>query len=386
MTGYWIRHRLLLTLLLSAILALAMGSLFAYPYIEQRADDYNAQSIYQNTDIDFIAPEPSFEQVSELSGTHGIYKVFPFFLTKMDIDVKGETCSATVLLSDQFKNIDITMYNQKRLIEKSNIEFDNPIFADWEFCHKTSAKVGDVLLLNIGGVSKEYRIYAIYETNYIYDGGTVLAQISEEQKEIISKQSNNNGYSNMYISANDYNECKSYLATEYRPLGRLKSREQFDNDEQYQIHYDAITSSGYANEITDFRIMESSLGKSSSALLIWIGVLLAFAVIIGFNMVLAGRGCEKVYFTKHCIPQGQNVKQYYNISFFFESIFTIALYAAILIIRCNLSNKFISVSVYDIKIVAIPAAVIIAEIVSLYVNCSTVMRIADKVKKYDEKG
>ena len=174
MAGYWVRHRLLFTIIMSAAVALITSFLFVYPSIQQQANEYNAQSIYKNSDIDFIVPEPSFEQTSDLPGTNGIDKVFPFFMTKTQVNVEGTSRTTTVLLSDQFQNIDMTMYSQSRLIEKSSTEYDNPIFVDWQFCHDTGAKVGDTVSLPIGGQDVEYKIYAVYETNSIYDGGAKI--------------------------------------------------------------------------------------------------------------------------------------------------------------------------------------------------------------------
>ena len=68
MKGYWVRHRLLLTIILCIVSAMVVGLLFAFPHIAQQASNYNAQSIYKNSDMDFIAPEPSYEQVTELEG------------------------------------------------------------------------------------------------------------------------------------------------------------------------------------------------------------------------------------------------------------------------------------------------------------------------------
>lgn len=78
MSGYWVRHRLLPTLVLCVAVGLVSSLLFAFPYVNQQANTYNSQSIYKNSDVDFIAPEPSFDQVQELPGTNGIDKVFPF--------------------------------------------------------------------------------------------------------------------------------------------------------------------------------------------------------------------------------------------------------------------------------------------------------------------
>ncbi|MBQ1734557.1 MAG: hypothetical protein II038_06720 [Lachnospiraceae bacterium] len=385
MSGYWVRHRLLPTLVLCVAVGLVSSLLFAFPYVNQQANTYNSQSIYKNSDVDFIAPEPSFDQVQELPGTNGIDKVFPFYLTKTSVNVNGSSRTTTVLLSDKFDNVDFTMYNSQRLIEKSSSEFDNPILVDWKFCHDTSSKIGDTVTFTLGGNNVEYRIYAIYETNSVYDGGAILAQISDEQKNAIQQNSNNNGYSGMYVMASDYSACKSYLTSEYRPLGRLKSRDQFEDDDQYQIHYDAIMSSGFANEITDFRVKESGLDKKISPLMVLIGAALSLVLIIAFNIVMSKRGCERVYFQKHCIPKGQNVKPYYNTAFVFEIISFVVIYVVGIIVKTCLSDSYIPKSTYDYWLVLIPVAVIVAEIISLIMNYSVVAGIAKKVKEEQKK-
>lgn len=386
MGGYWIRHRLFLTLIVTAAVALITSFLFVYPAIMQQADSYNSQSIYKNTDIDFIAPEPSFEQVSDLPGTNGIDKVFPFYLTKTQVDVNGTSRTTTVLLSDQFQNVDLTMYNSARLIEKSSEEYDNALLVDWKFCHDTSAGIGDTVSFTIGGETTEFKVYAIYETNSIYDNGAVLAKITDEQKNAIAQQSSNNGYSGMYITASDYNTCKSFLTTEYRPLGRLKDRDQFSDDDQYQVHYDAIMSSGYANEITDFRIRESNLSQNNGSLMIWIGALLAAIIMVGFNVAMARRGCERVYFTKQCVPKGQNVKPYYTTSFVFEIVFSIVFFAGFLILRIKMSDSYIPGTAIGFSIAIVPAAIIIAEIISLCMNNAMVSEIVRKVELEKKKA
>lgn len=380
MAGYWTRHRLLQTVILSALIALVSSCLFVFPSILQSAKLYNSQSIYKKTIIDFIAPEPSFEQVNDLPGTNGIDKVFPYFLTKTQVSVNGESRTTTVLLSDRMADVNTTMYNQERIIEQSKTEYDNPILVDWQFCNETSSKIGDVVSFSIGGVDTEYIIYAIYETNSIYDGGAILAGITDAQRDTIIQQSNSNGYSGMYVCADDYNACKAFLTTDYRPRGRLKDRDQFNNDDQYQIHYDAIMSTGYANEITDFRVRESSNDTKSSSLMIWLGALLSSVVLLGFNYIMSRRGCEKVYFTKNCLPKGQSVKSYYNISFAFELVFTVALYAGVLLLRINNSGEYIPGNAIGINVAIVPLAIIVAEIICLILNHSLVTEMTRKVE------
>lgn len=380
MAGYWIRHRFIHTVVICIAVALIASLLFVYPCIARQAGNYNSQSIYKNSDVDFIVPEPSFDQALNLPGTNGIDKVFPFFLTKTQINVNTKTRTTTVLLSDQFQNVGITMYNDARLIEKSGTTYDNPILVDWQFCHDTSAKLGDVISITIGGNTVEYRIAAIYETNSIYDGGAILAEISEEQKEAIAQQSSNNGYSGMYVSASDYKVCQAYLQSDYRPLGRLKSPDQFSSDEQYQTHYNAIMSSGYANEITDFRVRENSLNNSGGTTMVWIGALISIVIIICFNVLMARRGCEKVYFKQHCIPKGQPVKPYYSISFCAELFLSIVLYAVFLLLRVKAADEYVLGTAIGIRVAIVPVAIIIAEIIGLIMNSAMVTGITRQVE------
>lgn len=386
MGGYWTRHRLLPSLILAVALAVITVFLFVSPYVEQQASSYNAQSVYKNSDIDFIVPEPSFDQVSELPGTNGVDKVFPFYLTKTEVKVNGKSRTTTVLLSDQYENVGMTMYNDSRLLGKASGDVDNPIFVDWQFSKDTSAKVGDTISFALGGNTVEFTIAAVYETNNIYDGGAILAEITQDQKDVIAENAKSNGYSGAYISATDYNACRSYLTTDYRPLGRLKNRDQFESEEQYNTHYDAIMSSGYANEITDFRVRENDLDSKQSSLMILVGALLEAVILIVFNVIMANRGCEKGYFKKHCIPKGQNVKPYYTISFLFEMIASIILFIGVMFLNAKMAKDYVPSSAYGIVIAAIPAAIIIAEIIALAMNNSKVAVITAKVKQEQAKA
>ena len=184
----------------------------------------------------------------------------------------------------------------------------------------------------------------------------------------------------MYVFASDYAACKAYLTSDYRPLGRLKDKSQFTDDAQYQVHYDAIMSSGYANEITDFRTREESLTRSSGILSVLLGALLSFAIIIVFNLLMARRGCEKVYFTKHCIPKGQNVNSYYNTACLAETILMICLYGVFMTFRLKTADQYIPGSAFGIKVAVVPVAITIAENISRAMNRSMVSEITREVE------
>lgn len=378
MKGYWIRHRLIYTVLLSVAVALITIVLFVFPYISKQANLYNSQSMYKNTSVDFLVPEPSFEQVETLSGTNGIDKIFPFYMTKTQINVNGKSRTSTVLLSDQMENVDISMYNENRLIEKADMLYDNPILVDWQFCYDTSAEIGDTVSLSIAGKIMEYTIYAIYETNGLYDGGALLIEINDEMSTAINSNSKNSGYSGMYLSANEYDVCRTYLNSEYKPLGRLKNPDVFESDEQYQVHYDAIMDASYANEVTDFRIKENGLKGKETPVLLIMGAILAGVMILVFNMLMQRRGCEKAYFSKHCLQKGWNIKPYYTTSFLTEIILLFSTMIGVTIFEISHAEEYISAVSFEANLLLIPVTIIGAEIICLVMNNSMITKMVAK--------
>ena len=97
---------------------------------------------------------------------------------------------------------------------------------------------------------------------------------------------------------------------------------------------------------------------------------------------MAKRGCEKVYFAKHCIPKGQVVKPYYKTAFAFETILQIVLFVGVLIARLNMADIYIPrAAAMDIKLLAIPAAIIIAEIICLAINNGMVSKMTKEAKR-----
>ena len=275
----------------------------------------------------------------------------------------------------------MTMYSPARLIKKSNESYEHPIYVDWQFFKYTSAEIGDSVTFSLGGEKKEYRIAAVYETNSVYEGGAVLAPINEAEFAAIIDRSDSSGYSGMYIASTDYAACRTFLTSEYRPLGRLRDRDEFDSDEQYQVHYSAIMESGYANEITDFRLKEASLDKFNDALIVWIGAIISCTVLIVANIIMSNRGSEKGYFSKHCIPNGQNVKPYYGCVFLFNIIFSLLLYGIIFYMVITMSSDYVAPKALTMALIIIPLAIVLSESVNLIINLSMVKDMVIKSRE-----
>lgn len=117
-------------------------------------------------------------------------------------------------------------------------------------------------------------------------------------------------------------------------------------------------------------------------MMIWIGAVLAAAIAIVFNVAMSRRGCERAYFTKFCIPKGQDVKPYYKTALTVETVVWLLLFAGVLFGAIYTSDEFIPKAAMDTRILVIPVAVIVAEIICLLMNNAM---IADITKKVAEK-
>ena len=99
---------------------------------------------------------------------------------------------------------------------------------------------------------------------------------------------------------------------------------------------------------------------------------------------MSRRGGEKGYFTKFCIPKGQNVRPYYTISFWFEIFSFLVLYAGSIYIRVITANEYLPHGVFGVLLALIPTAYVVAEVAALGLNNSMIAVITTKVRKEEE--
>ena len=147
-------------------------------------------------------------------------------------------------------SLEFTMYNDCRLISKLD-GLSNPLYADYKFTKDNNVELGDEIEFN--GI--KFQVGRIYETNTYY-GSAVFVPLIGEQKVLIESVSKS--YSGAYLKVNDISKSDAYLRN-YKPMGRLKTRADFNTDEEYQIHYNSWNNANYYNEITSFNTKRESV-------------------------------------------------------------------------------------------------------------------------------
>lgn len=320
MLKYWTKNRMFPDILIPVALLLAITIAFIVPLYETLGEVRLAKSIYENEKLNFDIPSPSFSQISQLESKNAIVSVFPYFYTKINLTVDGKKRETNLFFSDTFDKLDQTMYCKSRLIENGNELYSNPILVDYRFVQDTGAKIGSIVSVTIGVTKIDFQVAAIYETNIYYDGGAVMAKWEGLQKDAITNISPKVVYSGAYVQAADYQQCKSYLETQYKPYGRLKDRSEFATQEAYDMHYNVFMSANYANEITDFTVKKQDAfskvkAKENTVKLYTLMpiVILTISLII-YNLLMWLRKSEKGYFSRKNMSGGRNLTLYYLIS------------------------------------------------------------------------
>lgn len=308
MIKYWLKNRFLFSLI--SVLALGTVSLFAFakPNFTAHSENILLTSVYDKTNIDYDIPAPTKDQLTEIENLDYVDGAFGYYFTDSSLKISGKSKKTKVLFSDMLDSLEFSMYNYSRLISKLD-GLSNPLYADYKFVKDNNIQLGNEVEFN--GI--KFQVGRIYETNTYY-GSAVFVPLIGEQKTLIESVSRS--YSGAYLKVNDLTKADAYLRN-YKPLGRLKTRAEFNTDEEYQIHYNSWSKANYYNEITSFESKRESVNLKTEVNF-YLGVAISTILMIGLYVGLSFRNCEKVYFSKR--KDKKEVKLYYLLSSFVDFV------------------------------------------------------------------
>ncbi len=212
-------------------------------------------SSYTRTTFDYYISSPSEDQVDEIKNYKSVDKIFPCFALNNAFAQNNKTKEIFLLLSKDFKDYDISIFNDKTLIKG---KFDeNGIMLDELAAQKLGVKVGDEIKFSILGKTYRKTVSAIYlkSTYGTLTTGLALAKFSDE----ISQSYKPKAYGFAFIKSND-NEGLEYDLMNYAGEGNVpltydefvtvrcgtkpfdKTQEQFDQEclEKYNAYKDEI--------------------------------------------------------------------------------------------------------------------------------------------------
>ena len=370
----WTKCYLLFGTILMVVLSAICSLSFVKNNIQQAQDKKTFESIYADTTIDFIVPSPSYTQVEEIekSPDTGIAFFTPYYETTTNITVEDKPAKGTTIILPEERKVQYTPYGSSRIVSGQNEIATGSAVADRIFVEKNGCHIGDTVSLRISDHDYTFIISGVAETNTYYSDGTIAVVLSDEQ----AKQLQDNGlkYSAAYVAASDYEKCKLYLYNDYKPYGRLKNEESFDNKDAYNQHVQNFESADWAKEITNCKDNYSSLSVKyenvESGILrnIFIAAIIVFLVVIIMNSALLRQEELRKFLQGYLIKKSgtkEEIKKFYINGIAINTIaFTAATFAFYYWIASSANLKFFSISLIT-SMVMIAAQIVASAIMSV---------------------
>lgn len=375
----WIKSYLLLGLLVFLVLSLIGAFAFINNTITKLESKHTFESIYSDTTIDFIIPSPTAAQVDDLFNKNGIAKVSPFYETTTALYCNGSQQKGTTIIIPGSASLDGSPYCSSRIVRGSIGQTGLFAIIDKQFAKNNDRKIGDTLTITIQEKEMHFEISGISEDNTFCNNGSVALILDNEAEQFFVEKGLS--YSAAYVEANNYAECKSYLLNEYKPLGRLKSQEDFANTEAYEQHVKNLNDADWSKEITDcqsnyemlsvkYKNIESSAWTNTG-----IYSLLVFVTTVVFFLVLLKNENINIFF-RECIVKKSvtkdDVSGFYRSGIITDMVIFIVISAGLFVLLEK--NNNLSSPISYIPFAAIPVGVsVIASLIMIgssksYVN------------------
>lgn len=238
----------MIALLLTFLLSLVLVRPVSKAYI-----DYNyLKSYYVSSKIDFVIPEPGFDQVNELENddANGIIEVTPYYsISRISVN-EEEILNASGFIFGDANDLEQSPYFSNNRIRGTKKVSAGQAVADKAFCLKYHCKLGDKVSFSIAQKTYTFTIEAISNNNMSTQRGSIAFVLNQDMlNDFVSKGIR---YSAAYVYASDYDVCKNYLKNDYRPLGDLKDPSSFESEELYNQYLDSFNSANWFLSMTDF--------------------------------------------------------------------------------------------------------------------------------------
>lgn len=389
MKGNWIKYYLLIGLIFVILLSISGSYAFTSRSIYKAAEKHTFESVYLNTDIDFIIPSPSIEQISEIEGTNGIAYVTPYYETNTDVMIEGAKCKGSAIILIDDNKISHTPYNSDRIISGDVLANGGTAVVDYLYAKNNNCKVGELVEFTVLGNDMVFEIVGITETNTYYKDGTIAFLFNEEQKNFILDAKFN--YSAAYVCSTDKAICKNYLVKEYKPLGRLKSIDDFDDATVYEQHVKNFNDADWSQEITicndNYEALKVTYDNTESSIMTnsFIYAIVAGVTVLVMNVAFLINGSVRKVFQNILVKKGGSltgIKKFYVSGIVFHVV-------VFIVLNSYLYYKFVMDTVlglFDKQIIAlvIPAASV--TIVSIFMMMISLIFINTnyKVKKQEK--
>ena len=232
----------------------------------------------EKTHIDFIIQAPSADQVEEISNMDHINKIVPYYYRSASVTVGNKTTKTSLFIIDREDDLEYTPCSADLRIDMADNPVDNPAYISDELADARSLKVGDNFSISIDDNPVNFTVAGIFGSDHRHVGGTVIVIKTDEVQAAMQSSK----YSGAYVNSAAIGESANYFESEYIPMGDLRSREEFDSDEAYQIYLDTRSESDTTKDTFVTTEFVNELSKRNDAKLLRNAIFAVIAILLAY--------------------------------------------------------------------------------------------------------
>lgn len=376
MNKLWAKNYFVLSSLVILLLAAVCSLTLVSGNISLAESKYIFESIYTDTSIDFIVPSPGYDQSSETENdpATGIEAMTPYYETSTSVTVNTKaTGKGNVLIFPDVAKAEYTPYAAARITKGDKTITAGNAVIDTIYADANSCGLGDEMQISVAGESYTFKITGVTVSNTYYKEGSAALFLDATQAEMLKNAGIK--YSACYVKSSDYETCKNYLFSEYKPLGRLKDKSEFDSEDTYNQHVKNFNEADWSKEITnckanydDLQVKYANVNSS-----IWINVsiysVIAFLVVVVLNSLLLRNASVRQFMRTFLVKKGgtkAEITAFYSKGIIFDLIlFVIACATGYFFIVKNTSVSLVGGSVVN-ALLPITAVLVASLIMACY--------------------
>ena len=379
------------------ILALLSSITMSFGFVKsgfELSAKYNEKvSAYEKTEYDYIVYSPVESQIAEMKNEKSVKEVFEYYLYNSTVTFGDKEFTTKSMFSSNVESLHISSFNDSRILKGSYSLLEKNVYLDDIVAKELGASVGDVVNISLGkGVILNLTVSAIFETNTLFENGSIFFTYSGDNKSSIDSK-RTVSLSGALIQANGLQECFEYLKT-YKPYGEMLSRDYFGSDLEYEQYVDDFENADYSSRIfkkhtylesiqqSNYNLLKSADSKIKTGAII-ASIMMLFEIFMSIYAIKFESNFEKQ--TKTSIPN----KKYrigvnsitmvsYVLNFVFTLAFTLSMQNKILVYG-NLLGSVLGTTAISL-VISLLTTLIITNIVLSKVNNKKMNAIHIKTK------
>lgn len=220
---------------------ITLGGLF----FQKEYGDIKALFNIERTFVDYIITAPSKEQVVEIQEQEGMKAVVPYIYRSVEIGHHGKVYESSLYVIENAEDIKYTTFSDELRISGTIPSELNTICVSYDLAKNLGIKVEDNISVSVQNTELTFRVAGIYESDYRSVGGMLLTEFNGEIEELLGSEYKYNG---AYLCSDNTALTDDYVE-KYVPLGDLRTREDFESDEAYDIYLKDRETSDYSKMI-----------------------------------------------------------------------------------------------------------------------------------------